>query len=113
VSKRVGLTCDFRIVHISENPALYPRDMGIENFVTGSAPGTGENQKNPVPDCSSVPVSRGLQAGSSWARNVSRRGGLSCALRIVLTCKNADVYPWNLGTESCVTLGHLQSLVLL
>lgn len=50
-----------------------------------------------------VPVSRELQAGTSWPRNVSRSGGLTCFLRIVPTSDNPALSPEDLGAESCGT----------
>jgi len=52
---------------------------------TRSALGTGRNWKGTVQEHSSVPVSWGLQVGSSWTRNVSRSGGLTSALRSINT----------------------------
>ena len=42
-------------------------------------------QKDPVPSCSLVPVSWWLWTGPSWARNLSRNSGLTCAHRCVST----------------------------
>jgi len=41
--------------------------------------------------------------GASWTRNVSKSGGLTCALRIVDTSENPALYPWDLRTEICVS----------
>lgn len=71
----------------------------IETCDTESAQGT---------DCCSVPVSRGLQAGSTHSRNVSRSGHLSCALRSVSTSGRPVLSQVDLCTESCGT-GSAQS----
>jgi hypothetical protein len=43
------------------------------------------NRKGPVPCCSLIPVSLWLWEGPSWARNLSRIGGLTCAHTCVST----------------------------
>jgi len=77
--------------------------MGTKSCVTESVPGIVGNLKDPVPACPFAPVSRRLQEGSSWDRNVSRSCGLTYTLKIVSTSENPALSPRDLGTESCVT----------
>lgn len=79
------------------------RDQLFMSFVTGSALAAGRNWNGLVPEFFSGPVSRGLQIGSSWARNMNRSGGFTCALRIVCTSMNPSFSPWDLDIESCNT----------
>jgi hypothetical protein len=51
----------------------------------GQLLGADRNQKDPVPGCSLVPVSWWLWEDPSWARNLSRSGGLTCVYRCVWT----------------------------
>jgi hypothetical protein len=68
----------------------------MEHYDTGSAPGTDGNWKDPVPGCSSVPVSWGLWEGPSE----SRSGGLTYAHRCVSTAgRLALSWQWYLGME--------------
>ena len=39
----------------------------------------------------------------SWAGNLSRSGGFTCALRGVSTLGRFVLFPWDLGTENCGT----------
>ena len=71
--------------------------------VQGQLWGADRNQKDPVPGCSLVPVSWWLWAGPSWARNLSRSGGLTCAHRCVSTPGRPALSQRNLGLESCGT----------
>ena len=65
--------------------------------------GADRNQKDPVPGCSLVPVSWWLWAGPSWARNLSRSGGLTCAHRCVSTPGRPALSWQYLGMEICGT----------
>jgi hypothetical protein len=73
----------------------------METCGKGSAQDTDGNQKDLVLGCSLVPVSRGLWEGPSWARNLSRSAGFTCALRCVNTPGRPALSRWDLGMEHC------------
>ena len=50
-----------------------------------------------------VPMSWWLRDGPSWARNLSRSGGLTCAHRCVSTSGRPALSQRDSGTESCGT----------
>jgi hypothetical protein len=62
--------------------------ISLGQYGTESAPGADGNWKDLVLDCTLVPVSNWLWVGPSWARNLSRSGGLTCAHRSVGTLGN-------------------------
>jgi hypothetical protein len=57
------------------------------------------NWKDPVPSYSMVPVSWWLLVSPSWARNLSRSGGLTCAHRCFYTPRRPALSQRYLGME--------------
>lgn len=76
VSRRGGLPCALRAECTSESPLLSPWDLGTEICGTALVLATSGKEKNPVQVCSQFLVSRDLQVGSSWARNMNSSGDL-------------------------------------
>ena len=69
----------------------------------GQLQGADRNRKVPVPGGSLVPMPWRLWEGPSWARNLSRSGGLTCAHRCVSTPGKPALSWWYLGMEHCGT----------
>jgi hypothetical protein len=63
LNRNVGLIYAYRCVSTPGRPALSQWYLGMECCGTGSAPGAYGDWKDPVPDCSSVPMFWGLQEG--------------------------------------------------
>jgi hypothetical protein len=63
--------------------------------------GTHRNLKDPVLGCSLVPVSWWLWAGLSWARNLTRSGGLTCAHRCASTPGRPVLSQLYFGVDHC------------
>jgi hypothetical protein len=87
-------------VSTPERPVLSRRNLGMDSCGTWSAPGY---RWKPVPNCSLVPVFWGLRVGVSWARNLSRSGGPTCAHRCVCTPGRPALSRQYLGIERCGT----------